>query len=58
MPWPGKEAVENGKYAKISGDEPVNMDGDGFNKPRTEVQDETPVEEVDIFPGYQVRDAT
>lgn len=54
-PWPGKTAVTSGKYAKLADDHPVNMDDDGFNKARKEVQDTSPVTEVDLFPGYLIR---
>ena len=54
-PWPGTDAVSEGKFAKLSGGSPVNMDDDGFNKPRKAVQDKSPVTEVDLFPGYQIR---
>lgn len=54
-PWPGTEAVSEGKYAELEQMEPVNMDEDGFNKPRKDVEDNSPVTEVDIFPGYQIR---
>lgn len=56
-PWPGKDAVNEAKYAKLANDEPINLDDDGFNKPRKEVQKESPVTEVNLFPsGYKIRD--
>jgi len=65
-PWPGRDAVngkedkEPAKYARLVGDEdspnsPVNMSDDGLNKPRSEVKDQSPIEEVDLFDGYQIR---
>ena len=55
VPWPGREATTDGKYAKLAGDGPVNMTDDGLNKRRSEVADSTEVEETDLFPGYLIR---
>lgn len=54
-PWPGTDAISSGKYAKLANESPINMDDDGFNKPRKEVQDSSPVIEIELFPGYLIR---
>ena len=56
MPWPGKDAVTDGKFAKLEEDAPINMNDDGMNKKREEIKDETSVIEVNLFDGYQIRD--
>lgn len=54
-PWPGKDAVKEGKYAKLAQDEPINLDEDGFNKARKEIKNESAVTTVKLFTGYQIR---
>jgi hypothetical protein len=55
-PWPGTEALAKAKYAELEKMTPINMDDDGFNKPRKEVKDKSPVIELPLFPTYQIRE--
>lgn len=52
-PWPGKDAEESGKFAKLGGG-PRNLTEDGFNKSRKEVKDHSDITE-DMLSGYVVR---
>lgn len=54
-PFPGEEAEDSAKYAKLSSDSPPNLTTNGFNKPRNQVQRKTSIEEVDLKGGYMVR---
>ena len=55
-PFPGKEAEESAEYAQLDGMAPKNITGDGFNKGRDEVVDESSISPVPLKDGYQIRE--
>lgn len=55
-PWPGKDALKEGKYAKLANDSPINLDDHGFNKKREDIKEKSEVTEVKLFDGYKIRE--
>lgn len=55
-PWPGTEARSKGKYITLKDPYPQNLDKDGLNVSRKEVNDNTPIIELPIFPNYLIRE--
>ena len=54
FPFPGDKGV--GKYAKLSGNSPVNLTEEGFNKSRKEVKEESEIDDsASLADGYLVR---
>ena len=54
-PWPGKSAEDTAQYAQLSGLKPINLTGDGFNRSREAVEDNSKIDETPLFSTYLVR---
>ena len=56
IPFPGKKAKDDAKYARLSGLKPKNLTEDGFNKKRDAVKEKSDVEEVNLDGNYLIRE--